>query len=107
MADLSAQAEDTITKVIGFIVVLALLGGTVALVFTNLNTLVDDSDPAGLVYQTTSPTPVTRIKCQGDAPEPSLNSTRSPAVILRTSDAISMVTPPAPSACATTFAFAA
>lgn len=41
MADLSAQAEDTITKVIGFIVVLALLGGTVALVFTNLNTLVD------------------------------------------------------------------
>lgn len=41
MADLSAQAESTITKVIGFIVVLALLGGTIALVFTNLNTLVD------------------------------------------------------------------
>lgn len=41
MADLSAQAESTITKVIGFIVVLALLGGTIALVFANLNTLVD------------------------------------------------------------------
>lgn len=41
MADLSSVAEDTITKVIGFIVVLALLGGTIALVFTNLNTLVD------------------------------------------------------------------
>lgn len=41
MADgLSERTESTINAVLGFIVVLALLGGTVALVFTNMNTLV-------------------------------------------------------------------
>jgi len=40
MADLSEKAETTINAVLGFIVVLALLGGTIALVFTNLDTLV-------------------------------------------------------------------
>ncbi len=40
MADLSEKAESTINTVLGFIVVLALLGGTIALVFTNLDTLV-------------------------------------------------------------------
>lgn len=41
MADLASGAENTIDKVLTFIVVLALLGGTIGLVFTNLNTLVD------------------------------------------------------------------
>lgn len=40
MADLSERTESTINSVLGFIVVLALLGGTIALVFTNLDTLV-------------------------------------------------------------------
>src|SRR5687768_16268469 len=41
MADLSERTESTINSVLGFIVVLALLGGTIALVFTNLDTLVE------------------------------------------------------------------
>jgi hypothetical protein len=40
MADISGKAESTINAVLGFIVVLALLGGTIALIFTNLETLV-------------------------------------------------------------------
>lgn len=41
MADaLSDKTESTINAVLGFIVVLAILGGTIALVFTNLETLV-------------------------------------------------------------------
>lgn len=40
MADISGKAESTINAVLGFIVVLALLGGTIALIFTNLDTLV-------------------------------------------------------------------
>lgn len=40
MADISGKAESTINAVLGFVVVLALLGGTIALVFTNMNTLV-------------------------------------------------------------------
>lgn len=41
MADgLSDKTESTINAVLGFIVVLAILGGTIALVFTNLDTLV-------------------------------------------------------------------
>lgn len=40
MADgLSDKAESTINAVLGFIVVLAILGGTIALVFTNMDTL--------------------------------------------------------------------
>lgn len=38
---LSNKAEGVIEAVIGFIVVLAILGGTVALIFTNMSTLVD------------------------------------------------------------------
>lgn len=38
--DLAEKSESTINAVLGFIVVLALLGGTIALVFTNLDTLV-------------------------------------------------------------------
>lgn len=41
MADLSERTESTINSVLGFIVVLALLGGTIAIVFTNLDTLVN------------------------------------------------------------------
>jgi len=37
---LEATANGTIEKVLGFIVVLAILGGTIALVFSNLDTLV-------------------------------------------------------------------
>lgn len=37
---LEASANGTIEKVLAFIVVLAILGGTIALVFTNLDTLV-------------------------------------------------------------------
>lgn len=40
MADLSERTESTINAVLGFVVVLAILGGTIALVFTNLETLV-------------------------------------------------------------------
>lgn len=41
LSGLSGMTEGVIGKVLGFIVVLAILGGTIALVFTNLNTLVD------------------------------------------------------------------
>lgn len=41
LSGLGGMTEDVIGKVLGFIVVLAILGGTIALVFTNLNTLVD------------------------------------------------------------------
>ena len=38
---LSNKAEGVIEAVIGFIVVLTILGGTIALIFTNMSTLVD------------------------------------------------------------------
>lgn len=38
---LGDMAENTIARVLGLIVVLALLGGTIALVFTNMDTLID------------------------------------------------------------------
>lgn len=41
LSGLSGKAEGTLDAVIGFIVVLAILGGTVALIFTNLDTLVE------------------------------------------------------------------
>jgi hypothetical protein len=41
MADISEKSESTINAVLGLVVVLALLGGTIALVFTNLDTLVE------------------------------------------------------------------
>lgn len=37
---LEAQADKTINSVLGIVVILAILGGTIALVFTNLNTVV-------------------------------------------------------------------
>ena len=41
MADgLTDKTESTINAVVGFIVVLAILGGTIALVFTNMDTVV-------------------------------------------------------------------
>lgn len=38
--DISNVAESTVGKVLGLIVVLAILGGTIALVFTNLGTVI-------------------------------------------------------------------
>jgi hypothetical protein len=40
MADLTEKSESTINAVLGFIVVLAILGGTIALVFTNMDAVV-------------------------------------------------------------------
>lgn len=37
--DLGSKAEGVMDKVLGFVVVLALIGGTIALVFTNLGTV--------------------------------------------------------------------
>lgn len=41
LSGISDLTEGVIGRILAFIVVLAILGGTVALVFTNLNTLVD------------------------------------------------------------------
>ncbi len=39
--DITNVAEGTIGKVLGLIIVLAVLGGTIGLVFTNLSTVID------------------------------------------------------------------
>lgn len=41
MSDLSATAENTVERIIGVIVVLAIIGATAALMFTNLGVVLD------------------------------------------------------------------